>query len=225
MKAYWGALAIMSWFCSLNLAFGQSRFSVSVVAAPNFHYINWEWNVDLPVGDGSMIRPVDLHSRVNGYGYSAGVMASYWISKRLSFGTGLLLNTTNFGKPTISTNPVLTASLHDPQDQTTSSTVRSLQIPLLINYRTSAKRLSPYLSAGALTHVYSATIFEGSRRSDNTVDRVHPYPTLGVGVDYRMNDNFSMVVQPTFVCHLPYGEVISYKNYLMGLQAQLHYKF
>ncbi|WP_373511113.1 hypothetical protein [Persicitalea sp.] len=191
MKTFLGILVIgMSWFVSLDIAFGQSKFSISVIAAPNFHYIDSEWNVDLPVGNGYMTKPVDLQYRANGYGYSAGLMASYWISKRLSFCTGVLLNNINFGSPTVTTNPDLTASPNDPQVRTPASTVRSFQIPLLLNLRTSSKRLSPYLSAGALTNVYSVTIFEGSKKSDNTVDGIRPYPKLGIGVDYRLNDDF-----------------------------------
>ncbi len=226
MKASLVALIVgMSWWVSLDPAFGQSKFSISVIAAPNLHYINSEWNVDLPVGNGSTTRPVDLQYKVNGYGYSAGLMANYWISKRLSFGTGVLLNNIDFGSPTVTTNPDLTASPDDPQVRTPASTVRSFQIPLLVNLRTSSKPLSLYISAGALTNVYSVTIFEGSKKSDNTVDGFRPYPTLGIGVDCRLNDNFSLVAQPTFVYVLPYEKAISYNNYQIGLQAQLLYKF
>lgn len=209
-----------------NPVLGQSKFSVGIVAAPTFNYVNTELTHNLPGENGSLI-PVDFHSKSSGYGYSVGVLAKYGFSSRLSVATGLLLNNVNYREPTVTTSPDLNALPlpYDFQLYTPTSTTRSLQVPLLINYRTSSKRLSPYLSAGALTTLYSTTIFEGNQGSDNTIEKIQFHPTLAAGIDYRINERFSLIVQPTFVYYLPYKKVIVYKNYQLGSQGQVVYHF
>ena len=202
----------------LSPTFGQSKFSVSAVASPNFHYLNTKFTQILPDGSGA-IKPFDVHVKQNGSGYSAGVAVNYRFSKQWSVATGILLNSVGYQEPTVSTNP------NGVQFLTIASTERSFQVPLTINYRTSIKRLSPYLSAGALTSVHSVRIFEGSSKSSNMIEKLRPHPMLGVGLDYQLNHHISLIAQPTFVYFLPYEKAISYKNYQIGLQAQLLYKF
>lgn len=210
----------------LNPILAQSKLSVSINAAPTFHYVNTEFTSNLPGENGSVV-PVDFHSKVNGYGYVVGVLANYGFSKRLSVATGLWLNQVNYRKPTVTTDPGLnTLPLpYDLQLRSLPSTTRSLQVPLLLNYRISSKRLSPYFSAGALTTLYSTMTLEGSKGSKNTVDKILLHPVLAAGVDYRLNERFSLIVQPTFVYYLPYEKTLSYKNYQLGLQGQVLYHF
>ena len=215
----------MSGLISLRPAFGQSKLSVSISASPVYRYINTQYRTYLPDGKGGSPALYDVHARQNGNGYAMGLMAHYNFSNKWSLSTGLFLNQTKLDAPTITTNPDLTASPNGPQFLLLSTTVRSFQVPLSVNYRTSTKRLSPYLSVGALTSVYSVSIYEGGLKSQNTVKEIRPNPTLGAGIDYRLNDHFSLIVQPTFVYFFPYGKFISHKSYQMGLQAQLLCKF
>ena len=206
-------------------AFGQSKLSVSVSASPVYRYINTESSIYLPNEKGGSPTLYDVHARLNGKGYAIGLVAYYHFSSQWSLSTGLLFNQTKLEAPAITTNPDLTASPDGLQFQLFTNTVRSFQVPLMLNYRASAKRLSPYFSIGALTSVYSTNDLDDSGKSQNTVDKVRPQPTLGAGIDYRLNNHFSLIVQPRFVYFLPYGKVISYKNYQMGLQVQLLYRF
>ncbi len=219
MKTLIGTFLIgMSSLGLLNPTFGQSKLSVSVVASPNFHYLNTKFTEILSDGSGA-IKPFDVHVKQNGSGYSAGVAVNYWFSKQWSVATGIMLNSVDYQEPTVTTNP------NGVQFLTIASTIRSFQVPLTVNYRTSTKRLSPYLSAGALTSLHSVRIFEGGSKSSNTVEKIRPHPMMGVGLDYQLNRHVSLIAQPTFVYFLPYKKAISYKNYQMGLQAQLLYRF
>lgn len=209
----------------ISPAFGQGKLSVSISASPVYRYLNAKFSIYLPGGKGGPPALHEVHTRQNGNGYVIGLMAYYNFSSQWSLSTGLFLNKTKFDAPTISTKADLTASPDGLQFLLWTNTVRSFQVPLMINYRTSVKRLSLYFSIGALTSVYSTNDFNDSGRSQNTIENIHPHPTLSAGIDYLLNDHFSLIVQPTFIYFLPYEKVISYKNYQMGLQAQLLYKF
>lgn len=220
----WGFMMV-----NQNPVFGQNKFSFSIIAAPHYTYINTKSTLLLPdLANSAAIpaatMPVDIHSQQKGGGYSVGVMARYEFSPHFSISTGIRLNHDHFKQPTITTNPDLTLNPNGIQVVGSPSNRRNYQIPLLINYQSSTKRLSPYFSAGAYINFPYTTIYsEGTATLPN--QKIHLYPTLGAGIMYRLSDHLSLITQPTFMYILPRGTYISYQYYQLSLQTQLLYKF
>jgi hypothetical protein len=96
------------------------------------------------------------------------------------------------------------------------------QLPVLINYRLSPKRLAPYLSVGAL--------FSNQHLTANEIG-IKTSALVGIGIDYRLSPKLSLLVQPTVSSSLtrPKGDAAnqfnSYHSYLVGLQTQLKWRF
>ncbi|CAN5361484.1 hypothetical protein BH09BAC4_BH09BAC4_09820 [soil metagenome] len=210
-----------------NQVFGQNKFSYSISAAPIYTYIRTNSTINLPefVGNSSTLTFMDVNTdiRQTGQGYSVGLMARYEFSTHFSISTGIRLNHYKANEATITTNPDVTSS-SNPQIIVEANKRRNYQIPLLINYQSSTKRLSPYFSAGVLINFPYVTIYDGGTFTRPN-QKIELYPTLGAGILYRFNDHFSLIAQPTFSYILPSRTYISYQYYQLSLQTQLLSKF
>lgn len=109
---------------------------------------------------------------------------------------------------------------------------RILQIPLLLNYRSSQKRLSPYFSAGALASFLQPTIFRpesGSGLDDAKVrfDQSVKYrAVLGAGISYQLNPHLSFIAQPLLIWNFkPSSNYTHFVSYQLNGQTQLVYSF
>ncbi|MVM35303.1 outer membrane beta-barrel protein [Spirosoma sp. HMF4905] len=202
--------------------FGQSKFSFSISAAPGYTYSNTNATILLP--DNSITIPVDVEYQQKGVGYSVGILARYELSTHFSVSTGIWLNHNHYNQPTISTNPDLTLNPTGVQVVGESSTTRNYQIPVLVNYQSSTKRLSPYFSAGTyINFPYTKIYAEGTGTLPNQKIRI--YPTLGAGIKYQLSNHLSLITQPTFTYLIPIRTYNSYQYYQLSLQTQLLYKF
>lgn len=203
--------------------FGQNKFSFSISAAPCYTYSNTTSTLQYPLGN-STILPVDVHYQQKGSGYSVGVLARYEFSAHFSVSSGIWLNHNHYNQPTINTNPDLTLNPNGIQVVGGPSNTRNYQIPLLVNYQSSTKRLSPYFSAGTYINLPYTKIFpEGTTTVPN--QKIRLYPTIGAGIKYQLSNHLSLVTQPTFTYLVPISTYISYQYYQLSLQTQLLYKF
>lgn len=95
------------------------------------------------------------------------------------------------------------------------------QLPLLVNYRLTDRRLSPYVSTGAI-FARSNTFTERPITTDGVV---------GVGLNYRLDAGSSVLVQPTasYSFYRPASDAVytltHYSSYSLGLQTQLIWSF
>ena len=95
------------------------------------------------------------------------------------------------------------------------------QLPLLVNYRLTDRRLSPYFSTGALF----------SRSNTFTGRPITTDGVVGVGLVYRLDEGLSLLLQPSasYSFYRPAGDavytLIQYSSYSLGIQTQLIWRF
>jgi hypothetical protein len=208
---------------SLKSVLGQGKFSLSLSGAPNYGYTSTHFSSTFPMINGGM--PLDIRIRQTTQIYTVGLMARYAISNQFSIATGIWRNYSSYQLPTITTIPDQAANPNDPQIIGTASHKRNYQLPVLVNFQSSAKRLSPYFSVGGLVDFPAVTVFENGSTGKTPNQNIRVFPTIGAGIIYQLNDQFSLVAQPTFTYILPSVTYIDYQNYQLGLQLQLMYRF
>ena len=95
------------------------------------------------------------------------------------------------------------------------------QLPLLVNYRLTDRRLSPYFSTGVIF----------ARSSTFTGRPITTDGVVGVGLIYRLDAGLSLLVQPTasYSFYRPASDAVytltQYSSYSLGLQTQLIWSF
>ncbi|WP_461102792.1 outer membrane beta-barrel protein [Spirosoma koreense] len=108
-----------------------------------------------------------------------------------------------------------------PYNESTSFTSKGWQLPVMINYRLTEHRLSPYFSAGAIFSK-STTFTERPLTTDGVV---------GVGIIYRINSDLLLLLQPTasYSFYRPASDdfysFTRYSSYSLGIQTQLIWYF
>ena len=207
----------------LSIAFvsAQHRFSVALTASPAYGHTSARLNYLLPTGTGQL-EPAVFSSDISSVGYTLGAMAHYAFTPSLSVSTGFWYNRlgTNGIFP-FAPGPIPARIIH-----------RAIQVPLLLNYRSSQRRLSPYFSAGLLVDVRRPTIFRpesGSGQSDARVlagKQDDFRPVLGAGISYRINQHVSLLVQPLLIWQFrPNKDYAHFVSYQINAQTQLVYTF
>ncbi len=195
--------AFISVLLSAHGSLAQGKFSLSVSGAPTYSYSNVRQNFIIVPGDGSgaIVLP-DFATKTKGYGYTVGVMGRYEFIPRWSVATGVWMSYNRTNPPSLPSS--IPADLRVGQTRG-----RTIQVPILINFQSSVRRLSPYFSAGALFSFRSPTYLnigngqEIRLATDRHVVRV--VLTIGAGVIYRMNDHLALTVQPMVNYYLPQG--------------------
>ncbi|AUD04095.1 porin family protein [Spirosoma pollinicola] len=95
------------------------------------------------------------------------------------------------------------------------------QLPLLVNFRLTDRRLSPYFSTGIIF----------ARSNTFTARPVTTDGIVGVGLIYRFDAGLSLLVQPTasYGFYRPSSDAVytltQYSSYSLGLQTQLIWSF
>ncbi|MGF7217625.1 hypothetical protein GGR92_003800 [Spirosoma lacussanchae] len=204
------------------IAVAQSSWSVSPTVAPVFTRTQFVQRVLYPNSDGQLVEPVYL----NGGFWSAGVMAG--ASVHYSWAPGWSVSMGGwFRSSTLRQNRLA-------NDGTTTVRQRSLQLPLLLNARTSTRRLSPYLSVGTLIDVpMQARVIVN--RTDEPTQRLRldtePGPFFhvlaGAGGYYQLNRQYALIVQPLITYNLGrFGGIRTHNPSTdLGLLTQLTYSF
>ncbi|QJD80805.1 outer membrane beta-barrel protein [Spirosoma rhododendri] len=216
-------IAVIMVLLSAYSGFAQGKFSLSVSGAPTYSYLKAKQTFLLPGNSNGNIIPVDVSSRITGRGYTVGVMGKYEFVPRWSVSTGVWMSYTRTDMPSVETN---TPSVDFIVGQTRG---RNVQVPVLVNFQSSTRRLSPYFSAGALLSFRSTNYLNIGNDQEIRIKTgkhaVTVVPTVGVGAIYRMSNHLSLAVQPTFNYYLPQGTYSSYFSGRASLQTQVFYTF
>ncbi|MDB5240505.1 MAG: hypothetical protein JWP57_1130 [Spirosoma sp.] len=203
----------------------QSRFSVGITAAPVVSYTRTRQHVLLPdyvnPGGPPIDNVFDFRSTIGGY--TVGGTVLYDLTPRWSVTSGVWVSQTR----TTGTFPFMPGNL--PARIVTSA----LQIPLLVNYRPSTRRLSPYFSVGVVGSSRRPTVYkpvEGAAFSTTKVTfnngAFSTQALVGAGVSYKITPNVSLTMQPLIVWHFkPSGNFEHYIVYQINGQSQLLYTF
>ncbi len=197
---------------------GQGRFSIAPTLSPSYQHLNWTSQFE----NGNGARGAQSMT-----GISAGLTAAYAFTPVWSVSAGLLYNRsagdTHYDNFTYIT--------------TQARRYENWQLPLLLNYTLSARRLSPYFSAGLLAnHTFRTTNPTTMVRTYHNIDNgltftFSLYGMVGMGICYRVTPKLALIVQPTAAYRLnapSKGSLLSYtrwNEYLYGLQTQLKYTF
>ncbi|WP_461112601.1 outer membrane beta-barrel protein [Spirosoma jeollabukense] len=187
---------ILLFLISTTSLLAQGKFSV----APSywFNYGNYSYKIR-SVYDGSVANPSG-HSTAS----SVGLTAHYNFNQKWDLSVGALYNKT-------------ISHLKTSINEDTRLTAEYIQFPVLVNYRLSERRLSPYFSAGA--------IFEKNKTTNS--DPLKTNAALGVGIDYKISSRFSWLIQPTasYLLNKPDNTTLfqfdNYTSYRIGIQTQL----
>ena len=213
-------LALLGFSCPV---WAQSKLAVSVSVSPLYSYSNIKRNTYFPDYMTSGAPVLTQYSvRSTSDGYSVSILGRYNFSSHWSATTGVGI-THNWSKvPTILTDPHVDIEV-------TASRSRNYQIPLLVNYQTTTKRLSPYFSAGLLLSFRGLSFLplngnpEVQVRSGGKL--LTAIPIIGAGISYQLSTHLCLIAQPTFRYSIPDSEVIYAHSYQVGLLTQLLYRF
>jgi hypothetical protein len=187
---------------AISLLPAQSRVSIAPTYWFNYNPYSYQFAI---TGSPSTTRSqIDQHNLVSSFGLSVRCHFSpHW-----DVSTGILYYKN-------------TAYLAIFPGSTVPFTSEGWQLPLLMNYRLTKHRMSPYFSVGAL-FAKSKTFTEAPIRTD---------AVAGVGVDYRFNSSLSLLVQPTasYSLEQPVNtdgfQYSNYRSYSLGVQTQLIWHF
>ena len=182
---------------------GQGHFSLAATVTPGVQ------NRDFVLDSGGGVTGTGSYKSI-----SAGLTAHYAFTSKWSLSVGLLYNRSS-GDSRF-TNIIETT--------TYTHTEQNFQMPVLLNYASSYRRLSPYFSAGLLTSY-------NYRQKIGDANALNAYAMIGIGAQYRITPKLALIVQPTaaYLLTKPSNDYpLSYSrfdDYLFGLQTQLKFTF
>jgi hypothetical protein len=199
-------IAFFGLFMLLTLSTsGQGRWSIAPAYGYNLGYEQFTYQSN----DKEFLQFTE-----NTKGSSAGLTTHYAISPQWDVSVGI------HGVFLAST-----ALYHYNQTNHTfaiQGTHSYVQLPVLINYRLSQKRLTPYFSGGAL--------FSNRAMRANSVG-INTSVQAGIGIDYQLSPKLSLLIQPTgsYLLTRPKDNATSeynpYHSYIVSLQTQLMWRF
>lgn len=148
-----------------------------------------------------------------GNGAVVGLMAQYQLRSKWSMTGGLAYNWIHYDMI---------------YQQKGLKRVGEVMLPLLLNYRASSKRLSPYVSVGVIVEKRLVEKYPTFSMAD--FSRLGAYPPNlsvggGVGISYRISPKCSFIVQPTMFYRIKsdYQRKLytKYNSLKMNVQAQV----
>lgn len=222
MKSILIVIVIFSGFTFFSpVVFGQSKFALSASISPFYSHTRGSGTVTIPDASGTGMITSEWKTNLEAPGYWIGLSGRYSFSSRWSASAGLWLSHSWQNQPRITTNPSV-------QVFTGSSRSHNFLIPVMINFRSSDKKLSPYFSAGALWNFNTTSHLDTSDgktvtfKSSSKKSRVAPI--VGAGIVYDFAAHWSLIAQPTFSYTIPESGT-NYKSYRAGFNAQIMYRF
>lgn len=206
-----------------SVAFGQNKFSFSFGIAPEF--ARSRSSAIVPEYNPGSPGYQNFEFSTYHFSYSVGLMARYSFSEKWSVSTGLWASHPFAGKARLSYpnyKQITNSEFNDPYQ------VR-FKLPLIVNFRTSKKRISPYLSAGTTFDFrprwYSDINGDGNKELVKLGKAVTLTPLIGAGIIADLKENLLLVVQPTFQYQILPQKGYDYRwAYGTGLQVQLMYR-
>ncbi|NEU70232.1 PorT family protein [Spirosoma agri] len=211
------SILIISWLLPLGVK-AQGRITYALTFSPTWHHR------DITIKPSALQNPsnpaVGSHQ-----GYSIGLTTNYAFTAKWSISAGLLFNNSS-------------GSFYLGPAESYSEKFRRFQLPLLVNYIPSTRRLSPYISAGLLLdyayYVKRMTVqgarpgfvYEENIKLDD-LSAIKPYVMLGLGVKYQVMPKLTIIVQPVaaYSVQKVSDHVSSDHEYQLGIQTQIKFSF
>lgn len=187
----------------------QSKFAFSATVAPFYTHYKTNNTVILPDKNGVLYSYVDK-SKGSWRGSWLGLSGRYSFTSKWSASTGLWFNKSiaNGGN--------------------TNARSYNFSIPIMVNFQTSERKLSPYFSAGVLwnfettTHIDIADVAQSIvfKSGDKTF---RTSAVAGAGGIYNFSKHLSLIAQPTFSYIFPPSGYHA-RTYQLLFHVQLMYK-
>lgn len=195
------SLIVGLYWLFIPLSSAQSR--VSIAPTYWFAYNPYSYQLDMTY------NAVPTQIQASGYNTisSFGLTAHYRLGSQWDLSVGALYQR--------STDHMKTPQ--SPYGESATFTTKGVQVPVLLSYRLTDHRLSPYFSAGAL-FIKSITFTNALVKTEGLV---------GAGLDYRFRSGLSLLVQPTASYGIfqpvraAFPDYENYRSYSLGVQTQL----
>ncbi|QDK80905.1 outer membrane beta-barrel protein [Spirosoma sp. KCTC 42546] len=214
----------LSILCILSPAFGQRKFSLAVSLGYSQSHSDYKSIVPIP-DPITQLSPTELVASSNGKGYGFGLLVRYAFSPKWSVNAGIAAGQSLSAKGYFSQNGTRISVNYT----NTHRNEFAYSIPVQINYQSSTKRLSPYFSVGASLGFRAKSYVDLGNGQEVAVKFGEPVtitPGVGVGVIYRLNEHYSLLVQPGFSYNVQaHPTYVYYHAYSVGLSTQLLYTF
>ena len=204
------------------ISVAQSGWSVTVQVTPLAEQTNYPRRVFFPNSNGQIVEPIYLSGSRWATGVQGGVTAQY------SFAPGWSV-TAGAGYRQFSTQQARLGN-----DGTTTINSRAIRVPVLLNFQSSKKRLSPYFTVGTLLD-FPLSSRVTVRRNDQPVQQLTLdtergpvfYLMAGAGGRCRFSDRYALVIQPVLNYKVGrFGDGRSHNPAVeVGVQTQLSYSF
>lgn len=212
---------IIGW---LSPVLGQSRWAVSINVAPT--YAHSDSKMVFPLANSTIPASfTQIVTRSHTLGYSFGLMGYYAFSPTWSVSAGIWA--TQF----VSVKGDFDV---DAEHMTLNNTNKhpfeyAYKVPVMINYKSSRKRLSPYFSAGVSADFRSTSYVDLGGGQEVPLKFGKPVvftPLLGIGAIYQLKPQVAFVLQPILQYNLQaHPSYVYYHAYQLSLQAQVNYRF
>lgn len=208
-----------------KLTFGQTKFALSINLAPI--YSHTDNNSTLPLPDPNTQLPTTvITASSHGLSYMLGLSARCSFSPKWSASTGIWATHSLSGITHFDINGI---SAQIPYHYSHPLT-NAYKLPLLVNYQSSAKRLSPYFTLGASLDFRSVSYVDLEGNGEEVPVKFGKaltiMPLVGIGAIYQLNSHILIVAQPTIQYNVQSHPTYSYyHSYQIGLQMQLMHQF
>lgn len=226
MRTFFYACFLLITFSTF--AVGQGRFSLSATVSPTLRRMDVTSHSYDSFPNGTSYS---YNTKAEDQGGTVGLMAHYQFRPKWSVSSGLWYNRSS-GHLDFQSYKNGNAYAPEPTRRTVLNT---LQLPVLINFAPSNRRLSPYFSTGVVLSMnYRSAISPGYMNSETMFTHSSALRTnvlLGLGAHYRINANWALIVQPTALYRLndlkpdTRQEFTHFRDWQVGVQAQLKYTF
>lgn len=215
--------ALISSLLVVNLltAFGQNKFAFSVNIAPV--YAHSDFSTVAPYSTpNSTVTLTKYAGNANGLNYSIGLMGWYNFSPKWSASVGIWATHPVTNKLNVTYNGVPSSMTY----QYNHPFANLYKVPLLVNYQSSLKKLSPYFSAGVSFDFRGISYVDLNGNGEYVAVKfgkaVALTPLVGVGLIYGLTNHLSLLAQPTFQYDLQTRPSYDYYHlYQLSLQTQL----
>lgn len=203
----------------------QPRLLVSASVVPTLSHTNYQARYLYPESDGQVVEPVFLNGIRWASGYSVGVSVLYEYAPGWSVSSGLWWQQLTIRQQRQPQAGEGTIYLHS----------RAIRVPLLLNYASSMKRLSPYFSFGLLTDfpIMSRVVVTQAGESTQRlrlfplISRPYFHGLLGAGARYRITKRYTVMAQPVWSYNFGQlgGASTNDSSFELSMQMQLAYTF
>ncbi|GAB3948717.1 hypothetical protein GCM10028805_23790 [Spirosoma harenae] len=197
---------------------------MSATLSPTFSHTNYKFRYFYPESDGQIVEPVYINGPRWSTGYTAGLSFITNYAPGWSFSTGVWYQQVSIRQARQPTAGEGTVALHK----------RVIRIPILLNYYSSKRRLSPYFSLGMFTDLPITSRVVVTRTGESTQYLRLTTPArpiflsmLGAGLRYKLTDRYTILAQPVWA--YSFGQIGSaYSNdnsFELSVLTQFAYTF